>query len=104
MALDVTIKNDFDSGESGKTEYWKKNGGTESSINPGYSTTLSGTNALSQNDNIEIRTGDYHAFQIRFKKISGHPEVQVQLNGSKWKTSNMGTDTQVQVEIGPDLQ
>ena len=101
MALDVTIKNDFSSGAQGKTAYWKKNGGSESNINPGGSTS---STSMNQNDYIQIRTGDLNAYQIRFRKVDGYPKVQVQLTGSTWKTTNLGTNTQVQVEIGPDGQ
>lgn len=108
MALDVTISNILD-GTSGHTVHFSKNSGSDHTVNPGNSdpSTLTGTNGLGNNDNVNIYIGNTTtggAFQIGIKPTNGTPQLTVQRTGNHWKITNRGTNTGASVTVGPDGQ
>lgn len=101
MALNVTISNTLASSVSGNTAQIA----VPSPLNP--SVDVSVTKILNQNDNLDIHIGDEDsggAFQIGIKPTDGMPSLTVKRTGNHWEITNRGTDTDVEIEVGPDGQ
>ena len=107
MGLDVTFVNTTEN-DSNLIEV--DIGTSESDPNPTKLLTKGSKTTVNQLANGSFRfiwgkknTNDAACY-IRLKSLNGSPEVQIQLTGSKWKFMNTGTNTGVEVDVGPDAQ
>jgi hypothetical protein len=97
MALDVTIRNNFDTNSGIEVCY----SGGASCLNP---TDCSNSISLNKDEDLEIYTNPENAFQIELKVTGGNPKVKIQHSDKMWTLTNDGANTSVQVGAGPDGQ
>jgi hypothetical protein len=59
---------------------------------------------LEDQDELEIYNKKDERFQIGFRVEDGQPSLNLTRVDNKWIVKNIGTNTQVEVDVGPDGQ
>jgi hypothetical protein len=101
VALNVTILNKLDPAGDGNTAHGKKGNGSQVDLNPVPPVTLNNT------EDLDIFIGNSSTggkFKIGLRRIEGQPSLTVMRTGNHWKITNTGTETDIQVDVGPDGQ
>jgi hypothetical protein len=99
--LNVTILNKLDPTGDGNTAHGKKSNGSQKDFN------LVPPVTLNNSDDLDIFIDNASSggkFKIGLRRIEGHPSLTVMRTCNHWKITNTGTETDIQVDVGPDGQ